>query len=258
MAALMMVAVCCDKKHVSEGNTPEDNEPTIEIQRNPCSDTMEPVGTGKSVSGQSGYKDTGKIAETPWHYYLWYQGGNNALKYYDNGLFSVQWNGTLNLLGGVGYFYGDSDVVPSEKQYDAYFKHTKTGTAGSYSSIGIHGWTLDPLTEFYIVDDWYNKGTGFGQQKGSSTVDGATYDIYQTTRVNMPSVIGDATFPQYFAVRSSPRQCGHINISEHFENFEKLGMRLGKLYEVMYMVEVGGGTGSVECKYFHMSDGPNN
>ncbi|MBR6002266.1 MAG: glycoside hydrolase family 11 protein [Bacteroidales bacterium] len=258
LAVLALVASGCEKKHVAKEDTTDDG-PAIEIQRNPCSDTMEPLGSGKSINGRSGQAVNGKIAATDWQYYLWCEGGNNALKYYDNGLFSASWSNTMNSLGGVGYFYGSPGESPDGKQYDAYFKHSKTGSAGSYSYIGIYGWTLNPLTEFYIIEDWYTKpGSAVGQKKGSSTVDGATYDIYQNTRVNVPSIDGTATFPQYFAVRSSPRQCGHINISEHFENFEKLGMHLGKLYDLLYLVEVGGGTGTFNCTYFYMSDGGSN
>ena len=256
LTALALAASGCDKKQASKGDTPGNDEPTIEIPRNPCSDTMEPLGSGKSISGRSGQAVNGKIAATSWDYYLWCEGGSNVLKYYDNGLFSAQWNGSMNMLAGVGYFYDSPGESLEGKQYDAYFKHTKTGSAGSYSYIGIYGWTLNPLTEFYIIEDWYTKpGSVVGQKKGSSTVDGATYDIYQNTRVNVPSIAGTATFPQYFAVRSSPRQCGHISISEHFENFEKLGMHLGKLYDLLYLVEVGGGTGTFNCTYFYMSDG---
>ena len=41
---------------------------------------------------------------------------------------------------------------------------------------------------------------------------------------------------------------------DHFPS-EFPGMRMGKMYELMYYIEAGGGTGSLDCTYFFMSDG---
>ena len=142
-------------------------------------------------------------------------------------------------------------------QYDCYFKHSKSGTAGGYNYIGVHGWTVDPLVEFFIVDDWFNKPgpSVLGQIKGEATIDGETYEIYQNARVNAPSILGMKSFPQFFSVRKSPRQSGHINASAHFNKFNTLGMKMGNIYELRYFIEVGGGTGSLDCTYLFISDG---
>jgi len=72
--------------------------------------------------------------------------------------------------------------------------------------------------------------------------------VYQHTQVNQPDISGGkSTFPQFFSVRQSARQCGHISISEHFKQWAKLGLTLGKMEEARILVEVGGGlTGSID------------
>jgi hypothetical protein len=140
------------------------------------------------------------------------------------------------------------------KTYDQYgtiaadFSYTKTGSAGGFSFIGIYGWSNNPLVEYYIVEDWFGGSppTGGGALQGSFDVDGGTYKIYTHTQNNQPSIHGNATFPQFFSVRQTARQCGHISISEHFKKWASLNMNLGKMYEAKILIEAGGGTGSID------------
>ena len=224
--------------------------------RDPAKDAMGHVGSGKTVQGMNNGEVYFPIGSA-WSGYLFYQGGNNSMTHYDNGTFKAVWSGTNDLVASVGYDYGNP-VKYQDMQYDCYFRHTKTGSAGGYNYIGIHGWTLEPIVEFFIVDDWYNKPGAnlLGQRKGEFTVDGAKYEIYQNQRVAQPSIDGTQSFPQYFSVRSSARQCGHIDISAHFKQWKSLGMNMGdEMRQLMYYIEVGGGTGSLDCTYFFMSDG---
>ncbi|ORX38140.1 concanavalin A-like lectin/glucanase [Anaeromyces robustus] len=213
-------------------------------------------GQSKTTQGQNNQSVTGKIGSSGYHYEIWYQGGNNSMTYYDNGTFKASWGGTNDFLARVGLKYNEDKTHQQLGQIDAYFKWTKSGSAGGYNYIGIYGWTVDPLVEYYIVDDWYNKpGSYLGQKKGEFTVDGDTYEIFQNTRVNQPSIKGTSTFPQFFSVRRSARSCGHIDISAHFKKWESLGMKLGKMYEAKVLVEAGGGSGSFDVTYFKMTDG---
>lgn len=232
---------------------------TISVNdRDPARDEMGHTGNGRTQIGMNNSSRTFSVGNTGWTGDIWCQGGNNFVTYYDNGTFNASWNGTNDYILGIGYYYDkDSDVDPEDMQYDCYFRHTRTGSAGGYSYIGLHGWTIDPLVEFYIVDDWYNKPGAnlLGQRKGEFTVDGANYEIYQNQRVQQPSIDGTQSFLQYFSVRTTARHSGHIDASAHFKNFETLGMRMGKMYELMYFIEVGGGTGTLDCTYLFMSDG---
>lgn len=219
-----------------------------------CKETGGHSGNGTTTQGQNNSSVTGNIGSTGYHYEIWYQGGNNSMTYYDDGTFKASWNGTNDFLARVGFKYNETQTHQEIGKLSADFKFSKQGTAGGYSYIGIYGWTVDPLVEYYIVDSWFNKpGAYLGQKKGEFTVDGDTYEIYQNTRNQQPSIKGTSTFPQYFSVRRSERSCGHIDLTAHFEKWESIGMKMGKMYEAKFLVEAGGGSGSFDMNYFLMT-----
>ena len=221
-----------------------------------CKDQMGHEGNGKTDRGRDNSSVTGNVGSSPYHYEIWYQGGNNSMTYYDNGTYKASWSNTGDFLARVGFKYDEKQTYEQVGPIDAYFNWKKQGSAGGYNYIGIYGWTVDPLVEYYIVDDWFSKPGAnlLGQRKGEFTVDGDTYEIWQNTRVNKPSIKGDQTFPQFFSVRKSARSCGHIDITAHFKKWESLGMKMGKMYEAKVLVEAGGGSGSFDVTYFKMTD----
>ena len=222
-----------------------------------CKDEMGHQGESKTTQGQNNSSVTGNVGSSPYHYEIWYQGGNNNMTFYDNGTYKASWNGTNDFLARVGFKYNEDKTYQELGPIDAYFKWSKQGNAGGYNYIGIYGWTVDPLVEYYIVDDWFSEPGAnlLGSKKGEFTVDGATYEIYQNQRNNAPSIKGNQTFPQYFSKRKGgSRSCGHIDVTAHFKKWEELGMKMGKMYEAKVLVEAGGGSGSFDVSYFKMTD----
>ena len=221
-----------------------------------CKDQMGHDGQEKTDRGRDNSSATGNIGNTGYHYEIWYQGGNNSMTYYANGTYKASWSGTNDFLARIGFKYNEEKTYDQLGPIDAYFNWKKDGSAGGYNYIGIYGWTVNPLVEYYIVDDWYNKPGAnlLGDRKGEFEVDGAKYEIWKNMRYNKPSIKGDQTFPQYFSVRQSSRSCGHIDITAHFKKWESLGLEMGKLYEAKVLVEAGGGTGSFDVTYFKMTD----
>ena len=125
-------------------------------------------------------------------------------------------------------------------------KYTCTFQTDGIAYIGAYGWMKDPLVEYYIVENWGVWKPPGANLKGTTNVDGAIYEIYETARINQPSIVGVATFQQYWSVRTSKRTNGTISISNHFNAWESKGMKLGKQYEVSFFVEAIQSSGKVD------------
>ena len=230
---------------------------------NACGDFPALSGNGTAISGNT-IKNIGKNG---FNVEQWYQGGNNSMTVYPDQdcAFKCSWNGTSDYLARVGYMWGQN----SGKTYKslagdihAEFNFTMSGSGGGYSYIGIYGWTVATMVEYYIVENSFAYGQGgmyYGANKvGTYTVDGDTYTLYKGMRYNAPNITGkDQDFPQIFAARGDggrggARNCGHINVSEHFRQWAKLGVKeieTGQLYDCKLLCEAGGGQGSFEMRY---------
>jgi hypothetical protein len=190
-------------------------------------------------------------------YELWSDSGSNSATFYSDGSFSCSFRSAKDYLCRSGLSFDSTKTHQQIGHIYADFKLVKQNIQNvDYSYVGIYGWTRNPLVEFYVVDNWlsqYRPGDWVGNKKhGDFTIDGAKYTVYENTRYG-PSIDGNTNFKQYFSIRQQARDCGTIDITAHFEQWEKLGMTMGKMHEAKVLGEAGsngGGTsGTADFPY---------
>lgn len=185
---------------------------------------------------------TGKL--DGFRYELWnqYSQGTACMTLGKGALFSGKWLDVENYLARRGLGYNQTqehqEIGVFYATYNCDYNPSPDSIGNSY--LAVYGWTVNPLAEFYIIEDWRNWIPSMAKDaslKGSFYANGSRYDIYENIRVDQPSIAGITTFPQYFSIRVNKRDSGVINISEHFNMWETLGMNLGKMHEVSFVVE---------------------
>jgi endo-1,4-beta-xylanase len=188
-------------------------------------------------------------------YELWAEGpGSGCMTVHNmNATFSATWDGVEDFLARVGLDFNQTQTHSQIGTITAEFAEEKEERDGGLTYVGIYGWTVSPLREFYILDDWGSvKPAGTASDGsprdfvGTFQADGETYDVWKKTRVDKPAITGDSeTFDQYFSIRRTARQCGTISVSTHFKEWEKLSLPLGKLHEVKLLLEAQHNSGKV-------------
>jgi len=209
-------------------------------------------------SGQSVVVNSNKVGSISGvGYELWADSGSNSATFYSDGSFSCSFRSAKDYLCRAGLSFDSTKTHSQLGHMYADFKLVKQGISNvDYSYVGIYGWTRNPLVEFYVVDNWlsqYRPGDWVGNKKhGDFTIDGAKYTVYENTRYG-PSIDGNTSFKQYFSIRQQARDCGTIDITAHFQQWEKLGMTMGKMHEAKVLGEAGsngGGTsGTADFPY---------
>lgn len=175
------------------------------------------------------------------------------------GNYSATWTAAADFLARTGLVF-DATKKPTEVgTITAQFAHnfTEVPVQGATSKIyvALYGWTLEPLMEYYVIEDHGDFVPGPTASDGSPrtnygslTVDDGTYDIWALPVKNRPSIIGTADFTQIFNVRRVRRKCGQISLSAHFAKWDAVGLTLGKLEEAMFLMEAQNNSGTIDVK----------
>ncbi len=176
-------------------------------------------------------------------YEFWNQDeiGNTAMGLRTDGSFEVVWNGIFNMLARNGVRPGNN-VATVTYSVDGY----KADTA---SYLCVYGWfyngDYDDLVEYYIVDNWKNYNPASNAKYFDSViVDGVTYKLYTSERIQQPSINGTATFTQYWSIRDQNelRTSGTIDVPAHFQAWKDAGLSIGEtMHEVSFCIEGYGG-----------------
>lgn len=216
------------------------------------------VGAQNDITFPHVINSENSVGEMPngYHFEMWKQDPGTVKMTIpnDEAKFDVEWSNIQNFVARVGLKYDETKTHQEIGTFTAEVEFQKGNIQGGLAYFGIYGWTVEPLVEFYVMEDWKDwkpsAGDGMHTSKGTINVDGSEYEILTRQMQGQPSIKGTADFPQVFSIRKNTRSSGSISISEHFNKWEELGIELGNMYEVKIKVESysGENKGVGSCK----------
>jgi endo-1,4-beta-xylanase len=200
------------------------------------------------------------LLNSGYSYELWAAGqGSGCMTVHDvDANYSATWTNASDFLVRAGLAFDQTQTPAQIGTISADFAEnfTEVPVQGATSKIyvALYGWTVDPLAEYYVIDDYgdfipgpVNSDGSPRMNYGTITVDGGTYDIWAMPVMDRPAITGDnMDFTQIFSVRQVRRKCGHISLSEHFTKWDDLGLPQGKLEEAMFLMEAQNNSGTIE------------
>ncbi|KAI0025802.1 xyn11C [Xylariomycetidae sp. FL0641] len=154
-----------------------------------------------------------------YYWSFWQEGsGSHNCQQGSGGSYTAKWSGGGGFVCGKGWSYGGNRAV----------KYSGTYEPEGPGYLSVYGWTRNPLIEYYIMDAHGDlEPNEPWTEKGNFTTEEGTYTVYTSTRTNKPSIVGTATFQQYWSVRTEQRIGGTITTGDHFDAWNSFGMKLG-------------------------------
>lgn len=161
--------------------------------------------------------------------------------------YTVSWNSN----GASGFNFTCGKGWQSGNRYRKVY-YEGSFDPGNNGYLALYGWTKLPegstyqVAEYYVVEsygNWTPPGTGPDVVSlGTVESDGATYNLYRTTRIDQPWILGgNGSFYQYWSIRTPKKPTGNnlsgtITFKNHVEAWEKAGLTMGDFspfYQVM-------------------------
>ena len=179
------------------------------------------------------------------YYQMWSAGqGSACINLNSSNSYSTSWSGIGDFVAGVGWQPGSNQTVSFSGSMNA---------NGGTALASLYGWSTNPLVEYYVIEDDQGGSPSLGSFMGTTTSDGATYNLYEHQQVNQPCITGNScTFEQYLAIRQGNTTSGTITTQNIFNAWSSHGMNLGSLnYQIFATEAWGGGSGSSNFTVSH-------
>lgn len=222
----------------------------------PCSQVSQLSGGTIITENKVGSTGTG------YEYELWTDGtGANGtlISYPKDACFKASWDHSGSILACEGKSFNQAKLndLGGDLQINYAFEKTEEEHA-NYAFIGLEGWMNNAQIEWIIVEDCVNDNdtvyvSDYQKEVGETFVDGSVYKVW--TRRTPVGIDGRSTY-YIFSVRQSRRQCGTVNLSEHFRQWSKIGVDINYDRELLdnanITVDVFNGKGSVTFTHASM------
>lgn len=179
------------------------------------------------------------------YYYEYWKDSGNGTMTLNSSAFSCEWDNINKIAFRKGFktknpkFYNTLGYI--SMNYSCIYQ------PNGDSILAVHGWLIDPLVEFYIVESYgilkpvQNIALNF-----TYSIDGATYEFYETTATRQTSQNKTETYKQYWSIRTQKRTKGTISISEHFKAWNAKDMIVSEVAEVCLSVEGNKSSGKAD------------
>ncbi len=194
---------------------------------------------------------------------LWQENdtSNVEMKLNDNGGFTVDWSNNEMFHARTGKIW-ESDYPKLSELGDIRFHYAAEYESIDTTTYGAYGWTIDNncYYEFNIIDNNVSYETEASYKNrcnyiGTTTVNDYIYDVYMYVHP-IYNISSHDNYVTYTSLRRNTEKISSsvINVSEHFRQWEKLGLNIGtQLHDVTFCVFSCEPSGHAEVMFNYMT-----